>query len=124
MMELLTIAVCYTLQHKHDKLSHALYIQILNVYLFTKIGKKYSRGAQPVSRQVPQTTLRVLNGLFTGCRLDENAGRIWGSLFGTPAPVRVMKIVPVPVKSEGSRPGTVKGLLQISLGARTVSKII
>ena len=77
------------------------------VYLFTKIGKK-SRSGRPVPGRVPYATLRVLNGLYTGCRFDENDGIIWSSLFDAPASVRVVRIVLAPVKSEGSRSGTVR----------------
>ena len=76
------------------------------VYLFTKIGKN--------NRAVPGTragslyaTLRVFNGLFTANRFDENACKIWSSLFDTPGPVRVLKIVPAPVETEGGQPGIV-----------------
>ena len=61
-----------------------------------------------VPRRVPYATRRVFHGLFTGYRFEENAGRIGSSVFGTPAPVRVVKIVPAPVKSEGSRSGAVR----------------
>ena len=79
------------------------------VYLFTKIGKKLNaQFTEPVLGRAPYATLRVLNGLFTGRRFDENTGKIGSSLFDTPAPVRVVKIVPAPSKSEGSRAGTVR----------------
>ena len=44
--------------------------------------------------------LMRLSGSCTGCLRGS-------SLFNTPAPVRAVKIVLVPVKSKGSRPGTV-----------------
>ena len=74
------------------------------IYLFTKIGKNN----RALPGRAPYATLRVLNGLFTGCRFDENAGKVGISLFDTPAPVRVVRIVPAPVKSEGSRLRTVR----------------
>ena len=42
------------------------------VYLFMKIDKIYSRGAWADPLYEP----RVLKGFFTGCQIDENAGRI------------------------------------------------
>ena len=51
----------------------------------------------------PNVRWALCDGLFTGFWFDENAGRIWNSLFDTPAPVGVVKIVLAPVKSGANR---------------------
>ena len=68
------------------------------LYLFTKIGRKYSRIARSVSGQGPfrYATHQVLNGLFTGCLFDENARRIGSRLFDTPALVWWLKLTQRP----------------------------
>ena len=78
------------------------------LYLLTKIVEKESLGARPVPARAPYATRRVFHGLFTGHRFELNAGRIVSTVFDTPAPVRVLKIVLAPAESEGSRTGTVR----------------
>ena len=75
------------------------------VYSFTKIRKNN----RAVPCRLPGGTLIRPSGSLTGyLRFDENAGRNGSSLFDTPVPVRVVKMVASPVKSEGSRPSTVR----------------
>ena len=78
------------------------------LYLMTKICDKESRGARPFAGRAPYATRRVFQGLFTAYRFEQNAGRIGSSVLDTPAPVRVLKIVPAPTESEGSQTGTVR----------------
>ena len=76
-------------------------------YIYLRKSEKIIAGYpvvyRPVPGRVPCATRRAFHMLFTGYRFDENAGRNGSSLFDTPAPGRVGKIVSAPVKSEGSR---------------------
>ena len=56
-------------------------------------------GHLPEPARAPTVSERAPYGLSTGSRSGENAGRIGSSQLSTPAPVRLVKNLPAPVKT-------------------------